>query len=137
MAESFNCNVVTPEQQVIDDPVTYASIPAWDGQMGIAPGRAPLLVRLGIGAMRLDFESGKTSFYLVQGGFAQMLGENLTILCDSALSSDEITDATALEEYKEAMAASAIGDDEMKAKNEALQAAREKRRLARSAGSRN
>ena len=49
--ESFKCSVVTPEKQILDDQVTYASIPAWDGQSGIAPGRAALLVRLGIGTM--------------------------------------------------------------------------------------
>ena len=47
---SFQCTVVTPEQQVLDETVTQAILPAHDGQMGILTGRAPLLVKLGVGA---------------------------------------------------------------------------------------
>ena len=39
---SFQCTVVTPEQQILDETVTQVILPAHDGQMGILTGRAPL-----------------------------------------------------------------------------------------------
>ena len=51
---SFQCTVVTPEQQVLDETVTQAILPAHDGQIGILTDRAPLLVKLGVGPLRLD-----------------------------------------------------------------------------------
>ncbi|HAI13510.1 MAG TPA: hypothetical protein DCM28_17515, partial [Phycisphaerales bacterium] len=51
MATSFQCTLVTPERQLVDQPVTYASIPAWDGLMGVEPQRAPLMIKLGAGAL--------------------------------------------------------------------------------------
>lgn len=134
--ESFKCSVVTPEKRILDDTVTYASIPAWDGQTGIAPGRAAMLVRLGIGSMRLDFAAGGTHYYLVQGGFAQMLGDELTILCDQAIPGENIVESDAATEYDEAWAEPAVGEEAMEAKMAALQTAREKRRLAKVVGQR-
>jgi len=134
--EPFNCSVVTPEKRIIDGPVKYASIPAWDGQLGIVHGRAPILVRLGIGTMRLDFASGGTHYYLVQGGFAQMLGDELTILCTKAVPGDRIVESDADKEYEKALAVTATTDEAVEAKHDALQTAREKRRLAKLVGKR-
>jgi hypothetical protein len=41
---SFQCTVVTPEQQVMDETVTQAILPAHDGQLGVLTNRAPILV---------------------------------------------------------------------------------------------
>jgi len=136
MADSFQCSVVTPERRVIDDQVHYASLPAWDGQLGIAPGRAPILVRLGIGLMRLDFASGGTHYYLVRGGFAQMLGDTLTILCNTALPGENVVEADAQQEYNEALQQRAVTDDEVQEKEDSLQTARAKRRVAQLVGQR-
>ena len=43
---AFQCIIVTPEQQVLDESVTQAIIPAHDGLLGILTDRAPLLAKL-------------------------------------------------------------------------------------------
>ena len=131
MAESFNCSLVTPEEKVLEEPVTYASIPAWDGQIGIAPGRAPLLVKLGVGVLRLHFPGGGDHKYLVQGGFAQMIGEDLTVLSTKAAPAEQFASADADSEYQQALAMPAVSDDEFQQRQDALQSARTKRVLAR------
>jgi F-type H+-transporting ATPase subunit epsilon len=133
---TFHCSVVTPQARIIDDEVRYASLPAWDGQMGFTPRMAPVVVRLGIGPMRLDFAEGGTHYYLVRGGFAQMLGDELTVLCDHAQPGENIVEADALREFDEALSRKAVTDDEVKDKHDTLQAAREARRLARVVGHR-
>jgi F-type H+-transporting ATPase subunit epsilon len=90
MAEkSFRCTVITPSRQVLDADVTAAVIPAWDGEIGLLKQRAPLLCKLGFGAMRLDTTDGSERYY-IGGGFAQMKDDQLTLLTDEAIHINEI-----------------------------------------------
>ncbi len=91
MAEkSFRCTVITPNKQVLDQDVTSAVIPAWDGEIGLLKSRAPLMVKLGHGTMRLEGTSGGPDRLYVGGGFAQMKGDQLTLLTDEAQAVNEI-----------------------------------------------
>jgi F-type H+-transporting ATPase subunit epsilon len=101
---SFQCTVVTPEQQLMDETVTQAIVPAHDGQLGILTGRAPILVKLGMGPLRLDVAGGQRRVFFIEGGIAQMRGNRLTILTDEAMPASEIDAETARAEYAEAAA---------------------------------
>ena len=89
---AFQCQLVTPEQQVLDESLTQAIIPAADGSLGILTHRAPLLAKLGTGRLRLDLASGQSREFLIEGGVAQMKDNRLTILTPVAKAADE-TDA--------------------------------------------
>jgi len=69
---AFSCVVVTPEQQILDESLTQAIIPAADGLLGILTHRAPLLAKLGKGPLRLDLASGQRKTFQIEGGVAQM-----------------------------------------------------------------
>jgi F-type H+-transporting ATPase subunit epsilon len=84
LAGTFRCSIVTPAASVFEGDVRYVSFPAWDGQTGVMAGRSPLLARLGIGALRLDAVDGGEQWMMVDGGFAQMSGDELTILTERA-----------------------------------------------------
>jgi F-type H+-transporting ATPase subunit epsilon len=109
---SFQVVIVTPEQQVLDETVTQAIIPAHDGQIGILTGRAPLLVKLGQGPLQLDLASGQgrgaggggTRRFYVEGGIAQMKDNNLTVVTQIAVPAEEISAETARAELAEATA---------------------------------
>jgi len=79
-AMAFSCVVVTPEQQLLDESLTQAIIPASDGLLGILTNRAPVLAKLGKGPLRLDLASGQRRLFRVEGGIAQMKDNKLTIL---------------------------------------------------------
>jgi F-type H+-transporting ATPase subunit epsilon len=101
--KSFRCRLITPEAQVMDGPITAAVIPCWDGQMGILTDRAPLVARLGVGELRLDFPDtpqtrGGSRSYLVEGGFAHMLSNQLTILAERATPAESISESDAQSE---------------------------------------
>jgi F0F1-type ATP synthase epsilon subunit len=81
---AFQCVLVTPEQQVMDESLTQAIIPAEDGLLGILTHRAPLLAKLGKGPLRLDLASGQRKLFRIQGGIAQMKDNRLTILTQTA-----------------------------------------------------
>jgi F-type H+-transporting ATPase subunit epsilon len=101
---SFHCTIVTPEAQALDENVVQAVIPAHDGLIGILTDRAPLLVKLGIGPLRIDMAGGQQRYFLVDGGIAQMKDNNLTVLTTTATPASEIDAQTAHAEYAEAAA---------------------------------
>ena len=111
---SFQVVIVTPEQQVLDETVSQAIIPAHDGQIGILTGRAPLLVKLGQGPLQLDLagggqgrqggSAGGTRTFYVEGGIAQMKDNNLTVVTQMAVPAEEINAETARAELAEATA---------------------------------
>jgi F-type H+-transporting ATPase subunit epsilon len=90
MAATFKASVITPEAIVLEATVTQAQVPAHDGLVGILQHRAPLLAKLGTGVLSLDTAAGRQQF-LVSGGYAQMKGDELTILTDEATPAAQIT----------------------------------------------
>ena len=129
MPGTFQCTVVTPQQQVLDEAVTYVSVPAWDGQIGVAPQRAPLLVNLGDGTLRLDIHQGDSRWFFLSGGFAQMKDNRLTLLSDEAVPADQIDHDQAKAAYKTAQADKAVGDTQTDRRNRQLNRARAMLRL--------
>jgi len=130
VAETIHCTLVTPDARLLDEQVVYASVPAWDGQVGIAPGRAPLLAKLGAGALRLDFADGASRSFFVQGGFVQMVGSELTLLSDKAAPAEDLVASDAAKELAAVHQQKAAGDTEIEARLATEHAAREKVRLA-------
>ncbi len=104
MAATFRCTIVTPTASLLDEPVTYASVPMWDGQVGVMVGGSPILAKLGSGALRLDFPEGGSRWILLDGGFAQFRNNELTLLSDAALPAETLSIREAEAELAEANA---------------------------------
>jgi F-type H+-transporting ATPase subunit epsilon len=109
--KTFQCRVITPEAKVIDGPATSAVIPLWDGQMGVLPNRAPIVTKLGVGELRLELPdqperkvAGGSRSFVVEGGFAHMVHNTLTILASKATPAEMINETDALAELHEAEA---------------------------------
>jgi len=130
VASTFRCQVVTPARAVFDEEASYVSFPAWDGQQGVLKGRSPLLTRLGIGPMKIERAAGGEQRFLIDGGFAQVNQDVLTILTERAWSPEEISKSGAEQELAEANAAAIRGGPEQRAHEAAQQLARAKRALA-------
>ena len=127
---SFQCVVVTPEQQVLDETVSQAILPAHDGLVGILTGRAPLLAKLGLGPLRVDLANGQKRFFLVEGGVAQMKDNQLTILTHLAQPVEEIDAETARAEYAEALARNATDARTAAERTKQMERARMRQTLA-------
>jgi len=125
---AFQCVLVTPEQQVLDETITQAIMPAHDGQIGILTGRSPLLVKLGTGTLRVDLSGGQQRFFVVDGGVAQMKENKLTILSTDAAPAGAINAETARAELAEAEARKPT--DTKSAQDRQHQMARAKAKLA-------
>src|SRR5437879_3253504 len=86
--------VVTPEKAVFDGVGEFIVVPMFDGELGVLPGRAPIIGRLGAGELRLRAPAGTTRFY-VEPGFVQVRNNLVTVLTAKAQKADEITPAMA------------------------------------------
>jgi F-type H+-transporting ATPase subunit epsilon len=128
---AFKCVVVTPEQQLIDQSLSQAIIPAVDGQLGILTDRAPLLARLDVGPLRLDAAEGGTKIFLIEGGVAQMKDNNLTILTHAAIPAESVNAETAQAELAEATARVATDKATTERREKDLKRARAKIAMAK------
>ena len=129
---AFRCVIVTPEQQVLDESVEQAVLPAHDGLVGILTDRAPLLVKLGQGPLRVDPATGGGSrHYYVEGGVAQMKDNHLTVLTNEATPADEIDAEAARAEFAEASARVATDEQTHKDRERQLQRARVLQEMAK------
>lgn len=124
----FDCAIVTPEAKVFEGSVDFVSIPAHDGEIGILPNRAPLLCKLGIGVLRV--RTGQTTTrWFVDGGFAQVVGNHLTILTQQALPPDSIDPAAAERALAQAAKMPATDEASRQARQDAVARARAQLRL--------
>ncbi len=112
--KELTCRVVTPTQQLLDEPITHASIPAWDGLMGVLPGHAPMVAKLGTGELKLEFpkesHGGGDRSYYVSGGFVQIADDGLIVLADEAIPAEQLIAADAQAELAEAEARTVATD---------------------------
>ena len=88
--------LVTPEKTLIDESVDALQIPLYDGQIGILPGRAPLMGRLGYGELKIT-EAQQERRFFIDGGFLQVKGPVVSLLTNQAVPV-ELLDARAAEE---------------------------------------
>ena len=129
--KTFQCTVTTPEAQVYDGQVESVVIPAHDGELGILHNHAPLLCKLGPGPMRVRRDGMEKSWY-VDGGFAQVLENRVTVLTPSALRPGQIARAQAQAELAEARQMKVT--DELSERRRAEMVARAQARLRIAAG---
>jgi F-type H+-transporting ATPase subunit epsilon len=102
----LQCVVVTPERAVLDEQADFVALPMYDGELGVLPGRAPLIGRLGYGELRTR-RGNETKRFYVDGGFAQVRENTVTVLTPRALKAEEINAEKANLALHEAMAPAA------------------------------
>ena len=131
--KQLQCVVVTPERAVLDVAADFVALPMYDGELGVAPGRQALIGRLGIGELRVT-RGADTKHLFVDGGFAQVRGNMVTVLTPSALTPDEIKPDAVRETLSAVQATAARTPDEVEARRKAQQKARVKLKLTQPRG---
>lgn len=122
--------LVTPETTLLDEPVSSLRFPLYDGQIGILPGRAPLVGRLGCGELLMTSAGGQQQSYFIDGGFAQIKGSVVSILTNRAFPSSQLKPEQAEAELAEARAIVAHSDVEFDLKQQSLDRARQMRAVS-------
>jgi F-type H+-transporting ATPase subunit epsilon len=128
----LTCVVVTPEATVVDTPADFVALPLQDGEIGIAPGRSPLIGRLGYGELRIRNGEAVTRYY-VDGGFVQVVDNAVSVLTNRAIPSQELDSTAASEQLRSALSRRAAGREEMAIRDRLISRARGQLRVARHA----
>jgi F-type H+-transporting ATPase subunit epsilon len=128
MADRLHCTVVTPERSVLDADAESVTVPTHDGEVGILPGHARLLARLGNGELRVT-TGGKTVSFYVEGGFLQVAEDRVTVLTDTA-SDPAAVDVAAAERRVDELREKGLGQEFAEARRRWLARKRVKERAA-------
>lgn len=99
---NLRCVVVTPEQTVLEAEAEFIALPLFDGEIGIAPGRSPLIGRLGYGEMRL-MTGGTADRYYLDGGFVQIAQNVVSVLTNRAIAAGKVDGNAAQAQLEAAM----------------------------------
>lgn len=89
---SLVLEIVTPESRAYSDTADTVVIPTTTGEIGILPGHLPLLTQVEPGELRLQ-RDGKIEYLAVGRGFAQIAGDKVSILAESAISEEQIDES--------------------------------------------
>jgi F-type H+-transporting ATPase subunit epsilon len=82
--KNLKCVVVTPEKAVLDEPADFVVVPMYDGELGVALDRLPLIGRLGFGELRIT-QGNQTKHFYIDGGFVQVRSNVVTVLTSKAM----------------------------------------------------
>lgn len=81
--------IITPERVAYEGPADSVVATAYDGEFGILPGHAPMMVALGIGEFRI--RTGSTfEWFAIGEGFLHVLDDVVTVLTPFAEAAREI-----------------------------------------------
>jgi F-type H+-transporting ATPase subunit epsilon len=108
MSDNLLLEIVTPEATVYSSRVNQVVLPSTEGEMGILPGHVPVLTSLHAGELSVTTEAGDGETLAIGRGFAQVIGDKVSVVTEGAINVDEI-DLSAVEDAQ-ARAEKALAD---------------------------
>lgn len=81
---TIKVRVVSPAITVFEGEAASLVAPAWDGQVGVLPGHAPMITLLGAGDLSVDLPGGGSRRFFVAGGVLKVEGNRATVLTEYA-----------------------------------------------------
>jgi F-type H+-transporting ATPase subunit epsilon len=76
----LNVSVISPEAVLFEGATDSVIAPAFDGEVGILSGHAPMMTLLGKGDLRL----GTGARFRVEGGFLQVVDNQVRVVTEHA-----------------------------------------------------
>ncbi|MCC8997446.1 MAG: F0F1 ATP synthase subunit epsilon [Nitrosomonas sp.] len=97
MGTVFHLDIVSAEESIYSGPVEFVVAPAQMGEVGIYPRHTPLLTRIKSGMVRIKAQLKEEELVYVSGGMLEVQPDVVTILADTAVRSDDLDEAKAME----------------------------------------
>ena len=102
MAMTMHCDIVSAEEKIFSGLVEILVATGTLGDLGVAPGHAPLLTALIPGPVRVVLQDGSEQIFYVSGGFLEVQSGVVTVLADTAIRADDVNEAAALQAIEDA-----------------------------------
>jgi F-type H+-transporting ATPase subunit epsilon len=77
-------SVISPERVLYEGQARGVVAPAFDGEVGILPSHAPMMTLLGRGVLRVDGGDGSQLRFRVEGGFLQVVEDQVRVVTERA-----------------------------------------------------
>lgn len=74
-------SVISPEASLYEGDATSVVAPAFDGEVGILTGHAPMMTLLGKGELRVE-GAGDARRFTVEGGFLQVVNNQVRVVTE-------------------------------------------------------
>lgn len=84
MAEKLHFSLVAPEREVFSGEVDRVDAPGAEGDFGVLAGHSPFMTALREGVVTV-VNGAQTRVFQIQGGFADVNAQGLTILAEQAV----------------------------------------------------
>ncbi len=84
MADKLHFALVSPERELFNGEVDHVVVPGSEGEFGVSPNHAPVMSVIKPGALKV-MGDGATRRIFVNGGFADVTPEGLTVLAEEAI----------------------------------------------------
>jgi F-type H+-transporting ATPase subunit epsilon len=81
----LHVSVISPEASLYEGEATSVVVPAYDGEVGILTGHAPLMTLLGKGELRVEGAGGARKF-TIEGGFLQVVNDQVRVVTERGSS---------------------------------------------------
>ena len=104
MAMTTHLDIVSAEESIYSGLTEMVTCTGSLGELGIAPGHAPLLTKLRPGPVTVRYQGGEEDIFYVSGGMLEVQPNTITILADTALRAHDVDEAAAKEAQKKAEA---------------------------------
>lgn len=78
-------SVISPEATLFTGEAESVVAPAFDGEVGILTGHAPMITALGSGTLRVQ-GSGGARLFTVAGGFLQVVDNQVRVVTERAVT---------------------------------------------------
>ena len=91
----LSVDIVSAERRLFQGQATELSARSVDGELGILPGHAPMLVGLAVGPLRVRTSEGGEVLVAVHRGFLECRDDDINVLADTAELAEDIDVARA------------------------------------------
>lgn len=89
MADKLQFSLVSPERELFNGEVDQVDVPGTEGDFGVLPLHAPFMAAIRTGAITV-FNDGAQTKYMIQGGFADVTPDGLTVLAERATLLEDV-----------------------------------------------
>lgn len=102
MAITVHCDIVSAEAEMFSGLVEMVVAHGNLGDLGIAPGHAPLITDLKPGPIRLIKQGGEQEVFYISGGFLEVQPNMVKVLADTVIRAADLDEAAAQQSLQDA-----------------------------------
>ena len=102
MAMTVHCDIVSAEGEIFSGLVEMVVAHGNLGDLGIAPGHAPLITNLKPGPITLTKQGGEREVFYISSGFLEVQPNMVKVLADTVQRAGDLDEASAQEAVKAA-----------------------------------